>query len=154
MMRHLLKDSAVYGIGIVLSRLVGFVMIPVYTRVLTPADYGVVEAVTRLADVFGLILALGVAGSLLRFYHEASDAEDRRALVSTARLLLAGATVLGMLALIPAAPWLTRLTFGDAQHETLVRLTMAGMLLTSFIQLPLTVFRAQGRPWRFTLISL
>ncbi len=154
MVRHLLKDSAVYGIGVVLSRLVGFLMIPVYTRVLSPSDYGVIETITRIADVFGLILALGVVGSLLRFYNEATDERDRRALVSTTMILLGIATAGGILALIPMAPWLTRLTFGDVHHEELVRLAMAGMLITSFVQLPLTLFRAQGKPWRFTLISL
>src|SRR5437773_8325972 len=54
----LLRDSLVYALGVLLSRLVGFIMIPVYTRVLTPADYAVLETISRLVDVFGLILSL------------------------------------------------------------------------------------------------
>ena len=97
MVRHLLKDSAVYGIGAVLSRLVGFVMIPVYTRVLTPSDYGVIETITRVADVFGLVMALGIAGSLQRFYSDAKDDGERRALASTAMVLLSVITAAGIL---------------------------------------------------------
>jgi O-antigen/teichoic acid export membrane protein len=45
MLRTLVKDSAVYAVGTIASRLVGFIMIPVYTRVLTPADYGIINGV-------------------------------------------------------------------------------------------------------------
>ena len=41
--KGLLKHSAVYGIGNILSKLVGVFMIPLYTRCLDPEDYGVIE---------------------------------------------------------------------------------------------------------------
>ena len=39
----LAKHSAVYGLGTILNRVVGFIMITIYTRFLTPADYGILE---------------------------------------------------------------------------------------------------------------
>jgi O-antigen/teichoic acid export membrane protein len=65
MLRTLVKDSAVYAVGTIASRLVGFIMIPVYTRVLTPADYGIIETIVRLVDIIGLLLSLGLAQALL-----------------------------------------------------------------------------------------
>ena len=37
------KHTATYGVGVVLSKAVGFLMIPVYTHHLVPADYGTLE---------------------------------------------------------------------------------------------------------------
>ncbi len=38
-----MKHYSVYGLTNMLSRLVGFLMIPLYTSYITPADYGVME---------------------------------------------------------------------------------------------------------------
>ena len=35
------RHSAVYGLGAVAVKAVGFLMLPVYTHYLTPADYGI-----------------------------------------------------------------------------------------------------------------
>lgn len=68
MLQILFKNSAVYAVGIILSRLVSFLMIPVYTRVLTPADYRVIETIVRLVDILSILLALGMSEALLRYY--------------------------------------------------------------------------------------
>ena len=42
-LKFLLTHSSIYGIGTVVSQIVAFIMLPIYTRYLTPEDYGVVE---------------------------------------------------------------------------------------------------------------
>ena len=37
--RRLGRDAALYSIGVLLGRAVSFIMLPVYTRYLSPADY-------------------------------------------------------------------------------------------------------------------
>jgi hypothetical protein len=57
-LRTLVKDSAVYAVGTIASRLVGFIMIPVYTRVLTPADYGIYSVSSVNSSASGLNVAI------------------------------------------------------------------------------------------------
>lgn len=153
MLKNLLKDSAVYGIGIVLSRLVGFLMIPIYTRVLTPADYGIIETIVRVVDVVGLVLALGLASAFMRYFNEASEGPDRRRLISTSMLLIVAATAVALVVVVPASPWVTEAAFADRENERYVRIALIGMLLATVSNLPLTLLRAEGRAWRFTVIS-
>ena len=40
---QLIKHSGIYGLGTILSKSVGFLMIPIYTHYFVPADYGVLE---------------------------------------------------------------------------------------------------------------
>jgi len=42
-----IRHSAIYSAGILLSRLTGFVMIPLYTRYLGPAEYGTLDVLSR-----------------------------------------------------------------------------------------------------------
>jgi hypothetical protein len=49
------KHSLVYGLGMVISRSVSFIMLPIYTRYLTPADYGVMALVEMTLDVIAIL---------------------------------------------------------------------------------------------------
>jgi O-antigen/teichoic acid export membrane protein len=154
MLRSLVKDSAVYAVGVIATQLVGFIMIPIYTRVLTPADYGVIETTTRIVDVINLLLALGLAEALLRHYYVAQTEEDRRRLIATTFSFNLMVIVVGCTLTLPLAPQLARLAFGHERYSTYVAVWLAAMLLNNLADLPLTLWRAEGKPWRFTGISV
>ena len=154
MIGRLVKDSGVYAVGVVVGRLVGFIMIPIYTRVLRPADYGVIEMITRMVDLCGLVLGLGIAAGVLRYYNEARDENERHDLISTTLLLMGGFMVAGTILALSMAPTLTRLAFGTDEYWIFVRIGLIGMLVNTFVNLPLTIFRSQGRAWLFTLVSV
>ncbi|GIV17791.1 MAG: polysaccharide biosynthesis protein [Armatimonadota bacterium] len=154
MLRSLVKDSAVYAVGTIASRLVGFIMIPVYTRVLTPADYGIIETIVRLVDIIGLFLALGLAEALLRHYYLAKDEEERRRLIGTVFNINLMVVILGSLFTLPASPYLARLAFGHERYTHYVIISLISMLVGNLIELPLTLWRAEGKAWRFTAVSL
>lgn len=154
MLRALVKDSAIYAVGTVASRLVGFIMIPVYTRVLTPADYGVIETIIRLVDVIGLFLALGLAEALLRYYYLAKDEEESRRLIGSTLSLNLVAVVTGSVLTLPLSPALTYLAFGHDRYAPYVAVSLISMLVGNLMELPLTIWRAEAEAWRFTSVSL
>lgn len=154
MLRALVKDSAIYAVGTIASRLVGFIMIPVYTRVLTPADYGVIETIVRVVDIISLILALGLAEALLRHYYLAKDEEALRRLIGTTLALNIGVMVVGAIVVLPLSPWLTRLAFGHDRYSLYVTVSLISMLVGNFGQLPMTLWRAEGKAWRYTVVSV
>ena len=55
--RTIIKHSAVYGSAVLLTRAVGFLLLPLYTRYLSLEDYGVIE----LLDLTGYVLAEFIA---------------------------------------------------------------------------------------------
>jgi len=71
--RDLMKHSAVYGLGQVLSRLASFLLLPVYTSYLRPADYGVIAILDFFAGIFGLLIGARMGAAITRYYFEAKD---------------------------------------------------------------------------------
>ena len=53
-LRRLGRHSAIYGIGGLVSRVIAVLLLPLYTRYLTPADYGKIETLLALTTVMGL----------------------------------------------------------------------------------------------------
>lgn len=96
-LKALFKHTSVYGIGSVLSKLAGFVLIPFYTHYLTPADYGTLELLDLSIGLFGITVMTWMGASAIRYYYEYEDQENRSEFVST---VLVAASVLGILAAI------------------------------------------------------
>ena len=55
------RHSAVYGLGAVLAKVLGFLLLPVYTRYLGPNDYGVLELLDVSMSLLGMFLNMGIA---------------------------------------------------------------------------------------------
>lgn len=115
------RDSLFYGVLDAANRFVGIFLVPLYTRVLSPADYGGFDLVNTLAVVAYTVFCLGLDSALSFHYHAAGDEEGaRRRAAVTALYAWGGATLAGALLLaavrgpvaavalpqVPGAPYL------------------------------------------------
>lgn len=125
--KFLLQHSAVYGVGVMLSRLVAFVLLPLYTRYLTPADYGVLELIGATSSLVGIALGLGVTGALVRFHAELA-APDRRGLISTVYALSGLAAVLAFIPCMMGSQWLATVVLDGEQYTRHFQIGFATLL--------------------------
>lgn len=58
-LKQLGKDSVIYGAGGIISKGILFLLLPVYTRVFTPYQYGVIETINLLGIFLGIFLVMG-----------------------------------------------------------------------------------------------
>ena len=77
----LLKHSFIYGIGTISSQMIGFIMLPIYTRHLTPKDYGVLQLIEISTFQLGMVITTGISQTLSRFYYDYDKKEHRNNLV-------------------------------------------------------------------------
>ncbi|MCX5784650.1 MAG: oligosaccharide flippase family protein [Elusimicrobia bacterium] len=68
------KESLVYGLSTVASRLLTFLLLPFYTHYLSPADYGVVAAVFSYIAFFNILCQYGLDQAYMRHYEEREKA--------------------------------------------------------------------------------
>src|SRR2546429_9626039 len=83
------KHGLVYGGGIILSKAVAFIMLPVYTHYLTPADYGLLQLVDMVLEVASIVAGSRPGAGIFRYYHKANTPGKRPAGLSTALFALA-----------------------------------------------------------------
>jgi O-antigen/teichoic acid export membrane protein len=87
--KELTKDAAIYGFGSVAVKIVGFLLIPVYTHYLSPADYGVLALITMYTSLFAVIIGLGQHQAVFRYYFKYDETDPRRPAVIRTFLALA-----------------------------------------------------------------
>ncbi len=89
------RHSGIYAVGNALNWLGAFLLLPLYTRHLTTAQYGTLETFYAISSVVSGILSVGIAHATLRFYFEYKDQGDRNALVSTNLIAAAMISLVG-----------------------------------------------------------
>ena len=82
--KHFFIDVIIYGLPPIVSRGIGFLLLPIYTRYLSPEDYGVLEMITALYVLLNLTLPLEIKQAVARFIPEQNNIEDKARIASTA----------------------------------------------------------------------
>jgi O-antigen/teichoic acid export membrane protein len=148
------RQTVVYGIGELLSRLVSFLMIPLYTQFLTPADYGVVGLVDTALNLLAIVGGARLAAGIYRFYHKADDSRDRNAVISTALCLVAVTYSLLGAGVAVAAPSVSRLLFDSPEHATSLRIAAATFVAGGVIAVPSAFLVVTNRATMWVTSSL
>ncbi|HEU0080047.1 MAG TPA: oligosaccharide flippase family protein [Longimicrobiaceae bacterium] len=148
------KQSAIYGAGIVVGKLASFIMLPVYTRYLTPADYGVLELLSMTIDVIGMIAGIGLGSAVFKFYADAQDTEGKAEVIGTAGLsamtLGSVTAALGVL----FAPLLTRLVIGPETDPLYLRIFFFTYLFQTCEHIPMLLLRARQQAGRVVTLNV
>lgn len=88
------RHSIVYGLGSVAQSAVGFVLLPILTGALTKEDFGIYSLILMASAVAGAIFYLGMTSALPRSYFDYQSADDRRAVFTTAFIILLGGALI------------------------------------------------------------
>lgn len=66
-LKKLVGQTAIYGTSTILARIINFFLVPLYTRVLTQADYGVLTEFMAYVAIFQVVLTMGLETGCFRF---------------------------------------------------------------------------------------
>src|SRR4029078_13616733 len=91
-LKELLRHSAIYGLGSIVARVLGVLLLPLYTRYLSPSDYGLIETLIALSAVLTALVAQGMKSAFFPFYFDSADPARRYPVVRTAFWYVMGAS--------------------------------------------------------------
>src|SRR4030067_2157653 len=81
--RKFLKQFSHFSGGMIVGQLFSFITFPIFTRVLTKEQYGILGLVTTTM-LFGIALAkAGLSDGIIRFYNEYSKVPEKREIFSS-----------------------------------------------------------------------
>lgn len=143
--RRLISDTAVYGIGSALERLIGFLLLPLYTKFLTVGDYGTMAMLMIVSSVFRPLATLGMANSIFRYITQYNEGHERKTVLSVGLIsVLVSSLILCIFGLWFARP-ISVLLIGDSALVLLIRLTLVLAMIGAIGDIPRVVLRAERR---------
>lgn len=151
--RTMALDSGVYFVADSAARAMSLVLVLAYTRVLVPADYGILAVTSSITQLLVPVLGLSIVASVTRFYFEASSDEARRRLY---------ATTLGFLVVVPTVGMVLAEGLGRAglldefrsvPYDPYLRLAVLAAYFSVFIDLPVAVYIVRHQAGRVAALT-
>jgi O-antigen/teichoic acid export membrane protein len=152
--RSLAKHTAVYGVGDILGKAVGVLLVPLYARMLSTQENGVISLAFAFVGFSAVLYSLGLNPALIRFLSGETESVDRRDRFSTAYW-----TLMGVGCLLSTVIWFSSATLAaifldsGAESYTDVFHLIAVIVLLDTLSEPLfTVCRARQRSGLYAIV--
>lgn len=150
-LRRLATTGVAYTAASILSKLIAVALLPLYTRYLTPSDYGAAEVLFAAVVAASIVIRLGVIEAVLRFYYKAG--EEGGAVVATSFASLFWLSTAAALLALPFAGPISEALL-DRPAPDLARIAIGGLWVLTLHEYLLTLFRLEERARPFFLVTI
>jgi len=152
--KKIFKHSAVYTVGSFLDQSIGLILLPIYTRVLTKAEVGIIAVSHSIGMVMTLLLAMGMHGAASRLYFDyrgkPKELKEFWGTVFVFLTFFSGGA--GLTLAIFGEPLFRLITAGVAFRPFIV-LALITATLTPFINTYLRTLQARQQPVKFVILN-
>jgi O-antigen/teichoic acid export membrane protein len=148
--KRLAGQTAIYGIPSILGRILGYLLVPLYTRIFAPGEYGTVNVFYSYASLLMVILTYGMETAYFRYNEQESDKEK---VFSTGMisLLISSVLFLSVVSLY-AGPIARVIEYADHRNYVI----WFGWILTldALSSIPFARLRSQNKASRFASVKM
>ena len=149
--KQLFGQTAVYGLGIVLPRLLNYLLLtPFYTRIFDRATYGIITELYAYVVFLLVILTYGMETGYFRF---ASNSERQERVYTTVLgSLFVSSSVFIILMFFWSGPISSLI--GYEQHPEYIKWLAAIVGIDAFTSIPFARIRLRNQPMKYALIRI
>jgi len=150
LVKKLAGQTAVYGLSSILGRILGYLLVPLYTRVFLPGAYGTVSVFYAYASFLIVVLTYGMETAYFRFNENHPEPQK---VYSNALIALITTTALFLLLVLPFSGSIASL-IEYPDHPEYVRWFACFLAFDTLSKIPFARLRARNQAFLFAGINL
>lgn len=151
--KQLTKDTALYGISTMVGRFLNFLLVPFYTNIFPPADYGVVANLYALIALLNIIFLYGLDSAYLK-YAASDDFADKKEVFSSSFLTLVITSMIFTAILLASGNYINNVFAVPERYSNLLTLTGLILFFDALSALPFIYLRVARRAAKFSTIKV
>lgn len=149
--RELVGDSLIYGLSSVVARFLNYLLVPLYTGVFAPGEYGVVGLVYGAVVFLNVLFTLGLESAYIRHAADRGRAKD---VFKTLQILLVGAGIVLLAGLHLLAPWVQGwMQLAGPEADRIYAWVLMMLFADALGVVPFAELRMAGRPLWFASLK-
>ncbi len=153
-LKELFRHSVVYGLGSVVARILSVLLLPLYTRYLSPGDYGLIETLIALSAVLTALVAQAMKSAFFRFYFDSAEEERRLLVVRTAFWYVFAAATAVLVVGVAFSGQISWILFHTHDHAGLVIAAFIGLWAAMNYEQMTSLFRVEQRSTAYVIATL
>ena len=154
MKNKLFSNTILYTVGEVVPRIISFLMMPIFTRFLSPADYGILSYTNSVISFIYIFCTLSLNSYVLRFYFECKDENEQQKMIGNIFCFIALVNIFVLVLLNLFGPKIIDITNISVPWKPYFRLAVFNNFLESFSIIPMVYYRVKQNAKTFVCISL
>jgi O-antigen/teichoic acid export membrane protein len=119
-----------YGLGGYLPQIVNFLLVPMYTHYIAPAQMGILDVCLTAQVLLVTVMRLGMSGSVTRYYFDLKDSPEFRDFITTVAMTMLALSCVGVLIGFTAGPIIFQRWFPQIPFHPYMDISLA----TAFFQ--------------------
>lgn len=149
-LKRLVGQTAVYGLSSILGRVLNYMLVPMYTRVFSPGEYGIVTELYAYVALFIVLLVFGMETAFFRFSRKGGNLNQ---VFGTALgTVLASASVFVVLIIWQQQSIAEAISIPD--HPEYIAWFGWVIALDAISSIPFARLRAENKARRFAVLKL
>jgi len=156
--KRFLNDTAIYGLSTIVSRLLNFVLTPLFVRKFETSVFGIFTNMYSWTALINTFLAFGMETTYFRYLQKV-DEKDKSRVFNNSFIVTIFTTLLFLSVLFtfisPIATWFANNGLQSVANYKQYLLFMGGILAADALAVvPFAKLRAQNRPIRYSILKL
>lgn len=153
-LKELLKLSSIYSVGGFVVRGISFILYPLYTTVLTPAQFGIVGIAGFVIQGSRHLFTSGTQAAAFNFYHR-YDERERNEFYSSLVIFSLCLTVVLLTVFEFAGPWFFKQLLNQDLYDPYLRIAIiTAAIIAIFHIIPKQRFKAREQAKWFSLMDI
>ncbi len=148
------SHTLIYGLGAAFQTLLGFILIPLYTRYYTAETYGVLSLLVLCGTLAGVVFYLGASSALSRSYYDYHDGTERKRVISTSLFLTLSGALLQVLLGFLLRERLSLLLFGTTKYALHINIVLVSSALSFTNNLFYLLLRFERKSKQVIILNL
>lgn len=153
-LKNTIKQSAVYGLSRVASKLVSFILLPLYSINFTVAEYGVISRIETLWQVLFAVFIFGLESGIVRWYTKIENPEIRKKFLFSVSLFMVIINFLFTLMIFAGSGMISGIIFETEQYSNLVFYASLIATIEAFIFVEFLLLRINEKAFSYSFFSI
>ncbi|GHT08555.1 polysaccharide biosynthesis protein [Bacteroidia bacterium] len=151
--KSLIKDSVIYGGTTIVSKMITWLMVPLFTYTLLPDDFGMMNYLYAYMALFLVVLTFGMETGFFRFVNQ-TDKYKVDAVYSTTLLSIGGIVALFFVVFLGFLPFVRNFFWDDDAPSNYIRLIILILGMDAISAIPFAYLRYKKRPIKFGFLKV
>lgn len=147
------KESIIYGLSGVTAKSIGIFLVPIYTRIFLPDDYGVIALIETLLSLLGMFVILGLDDASARWFYDTDEESGRRKIISSWFWCQITVSILFSILLFIFPSYISKVIFSNPDQNILIKLAAFLIPLGTCSKVLQNWLRYQRRAWTTSIYA-
>lgn len=150
--QNFIKGSAILIASNIVIKGINFLLLPLYTKYLTPELLGISDSITNLTAVLFPLLVMGLDSAFSAFYYDEHTEDNYLRVFNTTRITLIVSSLVPILIAIASRP-IARVMLGSEEYYILIAVSLVSVSINLW-HLPFSLLtRMRNRMGLFALVN-